>query len=104
MPAHQFIEGSYINVSLPVYREGAHEMPAHQLTKGSYTVEAALICPLLCLLLCFLLSTTLSFYYKVNDYGKKCILEMNQITPASDSIRMERILGDFWEELSNATG
>lgn len=76
-------------------------MSMDQSVRGSYTIEAALICPFLCLVLCLLLSGTLALYEKVHRYGEECVQLLEQMEPASDRIRMERVVGDFWEDITN---
>lgn len=63
--------------------------------KGSYTVEACLLGALLCLLLCFMITLTLALYRRVEEYGNRCVEEVQEATAASEWIRAERFAGDF---------
>lgn len=83
---------------------GVCDMSMDKRVKGSYTIEAVFICPLICLLLCLVISGTLALYDKVKVHGEKCILELAQITPASELIRMERVVGNLWEGITEDAG
>ncbi len=71
----------------------------HWNLKGSYTVEAALLCPLICLVLCLMISITLELYEQVVQHGADCVRTLEEIRPPSMLLRMERAAGEIWENL-----
>ena len=64
--------------------------------KASFTVEAALICPLLCLVVCGMLLITLQLYEKVEQYAVH--LQTNEGTglPSTELIRLEAIIEEVF--------
>lgn len=58
-------------------------------TKGSFTVEAAMICPLICLIICGMLVMTLKLYQNVNLFSKELKQRQEQSLSSADLIRME---------------
>lgn len=67
-------------------------------TKASYTVEAALICPLICLLICAILAFTMRLYYQVEEYAVMTVREADEET-ASETVRLERLVKRLSKEV-----
>ena len=66
--------------------------------KASYTVEAALICPLLCLILCGIMILTLDLYQQVENF---CIEQQEKIEGKAEAtkwIRIEAVVEHFIQE------
>ena len=57
--------------------------------KASYTVEAALICPLICFMLCGIMIVTLNFYKQVETFYMKQQEEIERKAEATKWIRIE---------------
>ena len=66
--------------------------------KASYTVEAALICPLLCLILCGIMVVTLDLYKQVEIFCIKQQENVESIAKATKWIRIEAVIEDFIQE------
>ena len=66
--------------------------------KASYTVEAALICPLLCLILCGIMVVTLDLYKQVEIFCIKQQENVESIAKATKCIRIEAVIEDFIQE------
>ncbi len=66
--------------------------------KASYTVEAALVCPLLCLILCGTIYVTFALYEEVIDYGEQIIKAMEASGKNPEAVRIERMVCGWMEE------
>ena len=66
--------------------------------KASYTVEAALICPLLCFILCGIMIVTLSLYKQVEEFCIKQQENVESIAEATKWIRIEAVVEHFIQE------
>ncbi len=60
--------------------------------KASFTVEAALLCPVLCLVLCGMILFTLQLYGTVDSFVRE--LTERQVFFSSDLIRLEAVAED----------
>lgn len=60
--------------------------------KASFTVEAALLCPVLCLVLCGMILFTLQLYGTVDSFVRE--LTERQAFFSSDLIRLEAVAED----------
>lgn len=65
-------------------------------TKGSFTVEAAMICPLICLIICGMLVMTLKLYQNVNLFSKELKQRQEQSLSSADLIRMEAVAEELF--------
>lgn len=66
--------------------------------KASYTVEAALVCPLLCFILCGIMIVTLDFYKQVEDFCIKQQENVENTAEATKLIRIEAVVEQFIQE------
>lgn len=66
--------------------------------KASYTVEAALICPLLCFILCGIMIVTLNLYKQVEEFCIKQQESVESIAKATKWIRIEAVVEEFIQE------
>lgn len=66
--------------------------------KASYTVEAALICPLLCFILCGIMIVTLDLYKQVEDFCIKQQENVENTAEATKLIRIEAVVEQFIQE------
>ncbi len=66
--------------------------------KASYTVEAALICPLLCFILCGIMIVTLGLYKQVEEFSIKQQENVESIAKATEWIRIEAVVEHFIQE------
>ena len=66
--------------------------------KASYTVEAALVCPLLCFILCGIMIVTLDLYKQVEDFCIKQQENVENTAEATKLIRIEAVVEQFIQE------
>ena len=73
-------------------KEIGKEFNNRDRVKASYTVEAALICPLLCFILCGIMIVTLGLYKQVEEFCIKQQENVESIAEATKWIRIEAIV------------
>ena len=65
--------------------------------KASYTVEAALICPLICLTICGMLLLTLRFYGMAKDFAEELMTRQRNGITSARLIRLEAAVEELFE-------
>lgn len=66
--------------------------------KASYTVEAALICPLICLILCGIITLTLDLYRQVECFSIEQQEKVESKAEATRWIRIEAVVENLIQE------
>ena len=67
--------------------------------KASYTVEAALICPVICLILCGMIVFTLELYTKAEQLSQGLQLRKEERIASVDLIRIEAVIEETLQEV-----